>query len=70
MDQKETIKTKEKISQFQSINYVKITGEKHFGSFMGLCASNVWGPGLIPGWGTRIPHASWVAKKMNKIDKQ
>ena len=28
-----------------------------------LCASNAEGAGLIPGWGTRIPHAMWYDQK-------
>lgn len=28
------------------------------------------GPGLIPGWGIKIPQASWCSKKLrNKINK-
>jgi len=34
-------------------------------------ASNEGGPGLIPGWGTKIPHAVWPKKKKKRerIDK-
>ena len=32
--------------------------------WLGLCASNAaGGPGSIPGWGTKIPHAVWCSKK-------
>ena len=28
--------------------------------------SNAEGIGLIPGWGTKIPHAAWLTKKKKK----
>ena len=31
--------------------------------WLGLCASTAGGTGLIPGWGTRTPNASWSGKK-------
>ena len=31
-----------------------------------LCASNVRGTGLIPGRGTKIPHAGWYGQKVKK----
>ena len=31
-----------------------------------LCASNAGGMGLIPGWGTKIPHATWRGKKKKR----
>ena len=31
-----------------------------------LCASTAGGAGLIPGWGTKIPHAARCCKKINK----
>ena len=32
-----------------------------------LCASMAGGTGLIPGWGTKIPHAAWHSQKKKKI---
>ena len=29
-----------------------------------LCTSSVRGVGLIPGWGTEIPYATWCSQKM------
>ena len=34
-----------------------------------LCASTSWGTGLIPGWGTKIPHAERCSQKL-KTKKQ
>ena len=34
---------------------------------LGPCASIVRGPGLIPSWGTQIPHATECSKKTEKI---
>ena len=31
-----------------------------------FCASNAWGTGSIPGWGTKLPHAT-VAKKKKTL---
>ena len=31
-----------------------------------LCASNAGGAGLIPGWGTKIPHAVQCSQKEKK----
>ena len=30
---------------------------------LGLCALTAKGPGLIPGWGTTIPHVTWRNQK-------
>ena len=35
-----------------------------------LCTSIVGGTDLVPGWGTRIPHATWAAKKKKKKIKK
>ena len=35
--------------------------------WFGLCVSMAEGMGSIPGWGTKIPHAMWCAKKKNKL---
>ena len=32
-----------------------------------LCTPNAGGRGLIPGWGTKIPHAAWSGQKKNAI---
>ena len=34
-----------------------------------LCASVAGNRGSIPGWGTKIPHATWLGKKKNKNKK-
>ena len=31
-----------------------------------LCASTAGGTGLIPGWGTKIPHAVWYGQKKKR----
>ena len=31
-----------------------------------LCASTAGGTGLIPGQGTKIPHATWCSQKQKK----
>ena len=31
-----------------------------------LCASMAGGTGLIPGWGTKIPHAAWHSQKKKR----
>ena len=31
-----------------------------------LCTFNAGGRVLIPGWGTKIPHALWHGQKINK----
>ena len=33
--------------------------------WLSLCASNAAGAGLIPGWGTEIPHAAGRGQKKN-----
>ena len=33
---------------------------------LGLCASNTWGPGSVPGLGTKIPHA-WCGQKIKRL---
>ena len=35
-----------------------------------LCTSNAGGAGLIPGWGTKIPHATWYGQKLKKKNTQ
>ena len=37
--------------------------------WLGLCASNAGGTGLIPGQGTKMPHAAWHGRKTNKQTK-
>ena len=34
--------------------------------WLGLCASTSENMGLIPGWGTKIPHAPWHSQKKKK----
>ena len=34
--------------------------------WFGLRASTAGGMGLIPGWGTKILHAAWLAKRKKK----
>ena len=34
--------------------------------WLGLCALTAKGPGLVPGWGTRIPRAAQCGQKKNK----
>ena len=34
--------------------------------WLGLCASSAEDVSLIPGWGTKIPHATWYGQKMGK----
>ena len=31
-----------------------------------LCAPDAESPGLIPGWGTKIPHVIWHGQKVKK----
>ena len=38
--------------------------------WLGLRASAAGGPGLIPGWGTRIPQTAWHGQKTNKQTNQ
>ena len=43
--------------------------KEQFRDFLGvvqwleLCTSTAGGTGLIPGWGTKIPHSTWCSKK-------
>ena len=37
--------------------------------WLGLCASTSENMGLIPGWGTKIPHAPWHSQKKKKNRK-
>ena len=45
--------------------------KEQFRDFLGvvqwleLCTSTAGGTGLIPGWGTKIPHSTWCSKKNN-----
>ena len=32
-----------------------------------VCASNAWGVGSIPGWGTKTPHAAQCGQNIYKI---
>ena len=34
--------------------------------WIGLGALTARGPGLIPGWGTKVPHAAWRSQKIKK----
>ena len=34
--------------------------------WLGFRASTAGGPGSIPGWGTKIPHAAWCGQKLEK----
>ena len=34
--------------------------------WLGLCTPTARGKGLIPGWGTKIPHATRYGQKQNK----
>ena len=43
-----------------------LTGTSLVFQWLKLCASNAGGVGLIPGQGTKIPHASWQKKNKNK----
>ena len=38
--------------------------------WLGLCASTSRGPGSIPGWGTKMPHATFMAKKKRRKEKK
>ena len=38
--------------------------------WLGLHASTAGGTGLIPGQGTKIPHALWHGQKQNKTEKE
>ena len=42
------------------------TGTSLVVQWLGLCASTTGGTGLIPGWGTRILHATWRGQKKKK----
>ena len=35
------------------------------GPVLGLLISTAEGTGSIPGWGTKIPHATWCSQKIN-----
>ena len=37
---------------------------------LGLCTSTARGPGLIPDWGTKMPHATIMTKKKKKERKK
>ena len=48
-----------------------ITASHPLGEFLavqwlGLCTSTAGGPGLIPGWETKIPEASHLAQNKNR----
>ena len=47
----------------------KIHGTSLAVQWLRLCASDTGGVGLIPGWGTKIPHATWSSqiKKNSQI---
>ena len=55
----------------QRNNYIKISPNRDFpGSpVVKTLPSNAWGVGSIPGWGAKIPHASWP-ENQNKKQKQ
>ena len=38
--------------------------------WLGLHASTAEGPGSVPGWGTKILHATWLSQKTPKKTKQ
>ena len=41
--------------------------------WLGLCASNSEATGLIPDWGTKVPHATWhgqIGKEREKRTKK
>ena len=49
-----------------------ISNGPHLGTFLaiqwlGLCSPNAGDMGLIPGWGTKILHASWLGQKKKKV---
>ena len=46
--------------------YTKI-GTSLVVQWLRLCASNAGGTGLIPGWGTKIPHAAGCAPPKKSI---
>ena len=41
----------------------KSLGNSVLVQWLGLQASTAEGTGLIPGWGTKIPHATWHGQK-------
>ena len=50
----------------KSNSQVKMTGTSPVAQQVRLYSSSVEGEGLIPGWGTKIPHAVWCSQKVNK----
>ena len=45
--------------------YVRVTVRASLvAQWLGLCASTAQGMGLIPGWGTKIPHVPWHGQNM------
>ena len=50
------------------INHQRVkTGTSLVVQWLGLHASNAGDMGSIPGWETKIPHATWHAKKKRKV---
>ena len=47
-----------------------ISGTSLAVQWLRLHASTAGGVGLIPGWGTKIPHAMWRKKKKKKSEHQ
>ena len=41
----------------------EICGNSLAVQWLGLCTSTAGGPGSIPGWGAKIPHATWHGQK-------
>ena len=50
------------------INHQRVkTGTSLVVQWLGLHASNAGDMGSIPGWETKMPHATWHAKKKRKV---
>ena len=54
------ISEREVVSGLYELGYV---GTSLVVQKLGLRASNARGEGLIPGWGAKLPHASWPKKQ-------
>ena len=64
-----TVHSREKmfsITSHQGSGKTTVRGDSLVGLWLGLCAFTAKGPGSIPGWGTKIPQASWLNPRKQK----
>ena len=56
------------IRQEKEMKGIQTGGNSLVGQWLGLHASTARGPGLIPGWGTKILQAVWCGQKKKYTD--